>query len=65
MLKFSVTQEISEVKTQAEDGAQLMGHWPRVLTLTVNLTTYSHLRERLPREDLPVSISMGDYLYCQ
>lgn len=46
MLKFSVTQEISEVKTQAGDGAQLMGHWPRVLTLTVNLTTYSHLRER-------------------
>lgn len=59
-----MTHKISEVKTQAGDRAQLMGHWPRVLTLAVNLTTYSHLRERLPR-DLPVSISMGDYLYCQ
>lgn len=53
------------MKTRAGDRAQLIGHWPRVLTLIVNLTTYSHLRERLPREDLPVSISMGDYLYCQ
>ena len=32
MLKFYTTHEISEVKTQAGGGAQLMGLWPRVIT---------------------------------
>lgn len=58
MLKFYATHEISEVKIQAGSGAQLMGRWPRVLTLTAYLTT-------LPRGDLPVGISIGDYHYCQ
>lgn len=51
MLLFYVTQQISKVKLQAGDGAQLIGCLPSVLVLTVNLTACSHLREELPRGD--------------
>lgn len=51
MLMLYVTEETSKVKTQAGDGAQLTQCLPSVSALTVKLTAYSHMREKLPRAD--------------